>query len=338
MRKIIIVLIIFGIFSISTFSQGKSNRPAETLTYNSCGEDSEIETIPCFMQDLNCISKREIRKYAKQMQISAKEFSYNNCIIVSSKMMDDNLIEKTIIFEDARKNAWVNARKHAFDSYIDQFVVQANEGGNTVIDKKSFTESFYKLMTKYVDGVSPLTVLKQVPVFDKCPKEKGYHCYMLVYLRKDELYERMRKLKDEAEFKQTNRYLKTRSNKQDSIIYVLENKLDSFNNCKLELDRKNKIIKKYKKDEESIKILVEIFETRNKILFDGRYLPINEADSFRKLLIEIERICDKTNLNNIEIRASFVLSFLNEEQFESFLTQKIKKMCLDFIDFTNEQI
>ncbi|MBT7144739.1 MAG: hypothetical protein HN894_15560 [Bacteroidetes bacterium] len=189
-----VLIVATMLITTNVFSQGRSSKTIETITYNSCGEEAEAEPIPCFMQDLNCLRKSEIKKYAKHMQIKTKEFSYNNCVAVSSKLTGNNLAEKTATFEDARKNAWVNARKHAFDTYIDQFVVQANEGGSTVIDKKSFTESFYNLMTKDVNGVSPLTVLKQIPIFDKCPEEKGYHCYMLVYLRKDELDRRMKSL------------------------------------------------------------------------------------------------------------------------------------------------
>jgi hypothetical protein len=195
--KLLVITALF-MFAISDIvqAQRRSNRPVEIEVYNTCGDKIQPEIPPRWYID-QLYLRRDGRRYARLMNI--KNFNINHAIAVSSKA-EENQFKENPSTEDARQLAWENARKHMFDTFLDEFIAHCTRGGSSVIDRASLEQSFYQMITMpNTAGVTPLTVLKQIFTFDACPDSQGYNCYMLVYVRHDELEDRMKKLRKRIE-------------------------------------------------------------------------------------------------------------------------------------------
>lgn len=107
------------------------------------------------------------------------------------KSSDDNGIE------GSNKIAWANARKKFYDSWIEVFDVNSQVVGSNADSRISQEESFYRLISRDVSGVSPLTELKSFYAYDT--ETKNYTCYSLYYVRMDELIRRIEKITDREE-------------------------------------------------------------------------------------------------------------------------------------------
>jgi hypothetical protein len=182
-------IIFFFFLIVSGCTVIRSNKKIEIEIYNTCSKKIQPERPPRWFTDVLYLRK-DGRRYARLMNI--KNFNINHAIAVSSKA-EENQFKENPSTEDARQLAWENARKHMFDTFLDEFIAHCTRGGSSVIDSASLEQSFYQMITMpNTAGVTPLTVLKQNFTFDACPDSQGYNCYMMAYVRYDELKERMK--------------------------------------------------------------------------------------------------------------------------------------------------
>lgn len=157
MTRLILALILVSNFYSGIVLAQRSNRLVPVQQYNSCATNPEEAPIPDFIKDINNLTRSEKKNYRDGMLLD--EFELSRCIAVPGDKKDN--------VGDACMSAWASAR-FKYLQIVQKFVNESYEPGT------------YKITTG-----TPLTVLKQIPVYDTCPESRGYTCYMLAYIRKD---------------------------------------------------------------------------------------------------------------------------------------------------------